>query len=91
MPTEIVTWMRERDWGTHHIYWHATRQWDLLEPQEQAQLEVAGQTRATVQEGQAGNGWEFLIMHRSYDPPLTSAVSCSDRVICWLADSSDRP
>jgi hypothetical protein len=65
MPTEIVTWMRERDWGTHHVYWHATRQWDLLEPQERAQLEAAGQTRAAGQEGQVGNGWEFLIMHRA--------------------------
>jgi hypothetical protein len=64
MPDEIVNWMRQLDWGMHHVYWHATRQWDLLGPEERIQLEAAGQTRANHQEGETGNGWDFLPMHR---------------------------
>jgi hypothetical protein len=65
MPAEVVTWMHSRDWGMHHVYWHATRQWDLLSQAEQQQLTAAEQTRADHQEGEAGNGWEFLVMHRA--------------------------
>lgn len=65
MPDEAIQWMQQLDWGMHHVYWHATRQWDLLDPKERAQLKAAGQTRANHQEGEAGNGWEFLVMHRA--------------------------
>jgi hypothetical protein len=65
IPDEIITWMRGHDWGMHHVYWHATRQWDLLNEQERQQLQDTGQSRADRQEGQTGNGWDFLIMHRA--------------------------
>src|SRR2546423_719300 len=65
LPTPIRTWMKDRDWGTHHLEWHTTRRWDTLSA---AQLDWAmqqGWQRASRQEGEAGNGFEFLLMHRA--------------------------
>lgn len=30
MPSEIIEWMAERNWGMHHIVWHLARIWDLI-------------------------------------------------------------
>jgi len=48
MPAEIVSFMRENNWGQKHLAWHQDRQ----------------NGKAPIQEGQAGNGVEFLAMHR---------------------------
>jgi len=79
MPGEMISWMEGLGWGPHHDRWHFERRWDFWHhlaehgtPQQQA---VAGPMveyahsrqwrRAEVQEGQPGNGREFLMMHRA--------------------------
>ena len=65
MPAEILDWMEQRDWGRHHLQWHVERQWDLLTPLLQAWATQQGWQRAGKQEGTAGNGFDFLAMHRA--------------------------
>ncbi|MBE5179471.1 hypothetical protein O4N82_08075 [Vibrio parahaemolyticus] len=81
IPEEIATWMIERGWGDHHDEWHFVRRWDYWESLEQipnvpdgwkdwirAKFQEAnekGWTRAEVQEGEDGNGEDFLFMHRA--------------------------
>ena len=65
LPFSIIQWMRDRDWGHHHLEWHTTRQWDRLSPAEQAEASSLGWARAAKQEGEATNGFEFLMMHRA--------------------------
>jgi hypothetical protein len=61
---EMVAWQRQRDWGTHHLMWHTVRRWDLLDPESLDYAIKHGWSRAQFQEGVAGNGLEFLAMHR---------------------------
>ena len=63
VPQEISNWMSQRNWGTHHLEWHATRLWDAV-PQLKLLSQQRGWPRAAMQEGAAGNGLEFLAMHR---------------------------
>lgn len=65
MPSEIIAWMGERNWGMHHLEWHTSRQWDLLSDVDRAWAVSQGWHRADKQEGTAGNGFEFLLMHRA--------------------------
>jgi hypothetical protein len=66
VPSEIGEWIDQRTWGPHHLQWHTERLWDRLSTQEQRQLsEQMHYSRAAVQEGEAGNGIEFLMMHRA--------------------------
>lgn len=77
MPQDISAWMTERGWGEHHTQWHFERRWDVwharaARPDASPDLiqfvrdNVAkGYKRAPVQEGQSGNGDDFLFMHRS--------------------------
>lgn len=75
MPDEMVDWMKARDWGDHHLEWHVVRQWDIrVELSNQGHelsrrlIEFArsrGWRRAPLQEGERGNGLEFLLMHRA--------------------------
>tara|TARA_R110001583_G_C5569875_1_gene401963 strand:- start:224 stop:1093 length:870 start_codon:yes stop_codon:yes gene_type:complete len=81
IPEEIATWMIERGWGEHHDEWHFVRRWDYWELLEQnpnvpdrwkdwirAKFQEAnekGWTQAEVQEGEDGNGEDFLFMHRA--------------------------
>lgn len=65
LPTPIRNWMRARNWGIHHLEWHTVRQWDRLAPGEQRAAERQGWRRYPIQEGQDGNGLEFLVMHRA--------------------------
>ena len=64
MPKTVLTYLKSNDWGSHHLEWHTSRQWDLLQPSDQAWAKKQGWSRATVQEGAKGNGLEFLAMHR---------------------------
>jgi len=64
IPNEISEWMNARSWGMHHLIWHLSRIWDLIDPQDQAWVQQNGGSRANRQEGQAGNGMDFLAMHR---------------------------
>ncbi|HEY2837786.1 MAG TPA: hypothetical protein VGJ26_01465, partial [Pirellulales bacterium] len=65
LPGEIINWINTHNWGQHHEKWHAVRQWDLQTPEVQNWMTSQGWKRADKQEGQAGNGFEFLIMHRA--------------------------
>ena len=81
IPSNIADWVIARNWGEHHDQWHWERRWDYWEallnrptlPPEfrvwiEAKFEEAnnkGWARADIQEGQGGNGEEFLFMHRA--------------------------
>lgn len=75
MPEEMIAWMEERNWGTHHVQWHFERRWDLYQAwasqgDEDAKKAVEeavanGWTRSSLQEGEMGNGEDFLFMHRA--------------------------
>ena len=81
IPEEIAAWMIERNWGDHHDQWHFERRWDYWEAVEQipgipldlkewiqAKFKEAndkGWSRAEAQEGEDGNGEDFLFMHRA--------------------------
>jgi hypothetical protein len=64
LPQSLVSYMEERGWGRMHLEWHTERRWDRLPPAALAYAEHQGWTRAQHQEGEAGNGLEFLAMHR---------------------------
>jgi hypothetical protein len=65
VPLNVIDWMQVRNWGQHHVQWHAVRQWDLNDEATQQWMLSQGCQRATRQEGAAGNGFDFLIMHRA--------------------------
>lgn len=65
MPQHIIDWMDDRQWGWHHLEWHTVRQWDLIGASGQQWATSQGWGRANRQEGEAGNGLEFLVMHRA--------------------------
>ncbi len=65
LPDSISSWIAEHDWGRHHLEWHTSRQWDTLTPSQQQWALQQGWQRAARQEGDAGNGLDFLLMHRA--------------------------
>jgi hypothetical protein len=65
MPANLIDWMQVRNWGQHHVQWHAVRQWDLNDEATQQWMLSQGWHRADRQEGQPGNGFDFLVMHRA--------------------------
>jgi hypothetical protein len=65
MPADICSFEKTQGWGQHHLEWHTSRQWDLLAPQDRTWAQKQGWHRALLQEGQIGNGLEFLAMHRA--------------------------
>jgi hypothetical protein len=65
MPKAICDYENANMWGMHHVEWHTERRWDLLSASDLAWAKSHGYTRAAKQEGQAGNGLEFLAMHRA--------------------------
>jgi hypothetical protein len=64
IPSEISAWMKAHHWGRHHTRWHTERNWDLLTPDELAAATQLGFRRYPIQEGEEGNGLDFLAMHR---------------------------
>ncbi|MCA1568140.1 MAG: hypothetical protein LC803_21345 [Acidobacteria bacterium] len=79
MPEEIISWMESLMWGPHHDQWHFERRWDFWHfialhgtPSQQemvkkmiAYAQSQHWKRSEIQEGQAGNGLDFLMMHRA--------------------------
>jgi hypothetical protein len=77
MPDEMIDWMQQRGWGSHHDQWHFERRWDIWHARAArpnapqwildmvANAAAQGWTRAASQEGEAGNGEDFLFMHRA--------------------------
>ncbi|MGC4052796.1 MAG: hypothetical protein QM757_25990 [Paludibaculum sp.] len=64
IPKEVSDWMDKRMWGIHHKVWHFARLWDLI-PGLHTYVTDHGGRRADRQEGMAGNGLDFLAMHRN--------------------------
>ncbi len=64
MPSSIISFLTANDMGDHHLGWHMSRRWDRLSTSNQAWLTSQGWSRAAHQEGEQGNGIEFLAMHR---------------------------
>jgi hypothetical protein len=64
MPKAIIQYESAGQWGTMHLRWHTERQWNLLDPSDRAWAQKQGWSATPIQEGQAGNGLEFLAMHR---------------------------
>ncbi len=65
--------MRQQNWGIHHLHWHVVRIWNIIP--EALRQRATGQewSRHPVQEGEEGNGIEFLAMHRVMIRMLRSA------------------
>jgi hypothetical protein len=61
----MVDWIQQHSWGLHHVEWHTSRQWDTLTAAQQQWALQQGWQRAPRQEGGAGNGFDFLLMHRA--------------------------
>jgi hypothetical protein len=72
MPKPILTFLKSNQWGRHHLEWHTVRNWDRLGASDQAWAKRQGWARADLQEGQKGNGLEFLAMHRVMFRKLTT-------------------
>ncbi|MGA2742758.1 MAG: hypothetical protein ABSG65_35635 [Bryobacteraceae bacterium] len=64
IPKEISDWMDLRGWGMHHQLWHYERWWDR-EPNLRVYVTQHGGARADRQEGDPGNGLDFMAMHRT--------------------------
>ncbi len=65
MPSTIVQFEAQHDWGNHHLQWHTERRWDRMSSSDRSWAQHQGWKRAALQEGQKGNGLEFLAMHRA--------------------------
>jgi hypothetical protein len=67
MPSTIVGFEDRHNWGDHHLEWHMERRWDSVasNPQDLEWAQNKGWKKAQRQEGDKGNGLEFLIMHRA--------------------------
>ncbi|MEO6418401.1 MAG: hypothetical protein ABIP39_03295 [Polyangiaceae bacterium] len=72
MPKTILDFEKTQNWGSHHLEWHTVRRWDGLSSSDQAYAKKKGWSRADLQEGQKGNGLEFLAMHRVMIHTLTT-------------------
>lgn len=64
LPASLTSHMQAHGWGQMHLQWHTERRWDRLPPAAAAYAQRQGWTRAARQEGESGNGVEFLAMHR---------------------------
>ena len=64
VPSDVQAYLTANSWGMMHLRWHTVRQWDRMSASALASATSQGWTRASVQEGQAGNGLQFLAMHR---------------------------
>lgn len=64
MPAPILTYLAQQEWGPHHLEWHIVRNWDVIGKDGQDWAKDQGWARCELQEGAAGNGLEFLAMHR---------------------------
>lgn len=90
MPPFMTTWMRNRDWGTHHVQWHLVRIWDLLDPQTIQWAVSQGWSKDPVQEGETGNGLQFLAMHRVMIGQLRTAFPANSGLFAgWPIPPTD--
>jgi hypothetical protein len=73
-----------------HLEWHTERRWSLLPPSAIAYAERQGWRQAERQEGDPGNGVEFLSMHRAMLNILVEHdASSTTYVVGWQAPPTD--
>jgi hypothetical protein len=90
MPPAVVRYIDENQWGDMHLKWHTVRQWDLLNPSDQSWAQGKGWKRADVQEGLAGNGLEFLAMHRMMMQMLIQVdANAQQLLVGWTTPPTD--
>src|SRR5512139_3447123 len=65
VPKNVHDYLEKYQWGDYHIVFHMSRKWFLLGDQGRAWLKRVGESRPDLQEGDPGNGVEFLTMHRA--------------------------
>jgi hypothetical protein len=65
VPKNVHEYLEKYQWGDYHIVFHMSRKWFLLGDQGRGWLKRVGEARADLQEGDPGNGIEFLTMHRA--------------------------
>ena len=64
MPRDIRDFEQANGWHTMHVKWHVERQWNLLSAADRKWAQGQKFVAAALQEGQKGNGLEFMAMHR---------------------------
>lgn len=65
VPKKVHDYLEKYQWGDYHIVFHMSRKWYLLGDQGRGWLKRVGEASADLQEGDPGNGLEFLVMHRA--------------------------
>ena len=65
VPKNVHNYLEKYQWGDYHIVFHMTRKWFLLGDSGRNWLKRVGEASADLQEGDPGNGIEFLTMHRA--------------------------
>lgn len=65
VPKRVHEYLEKYQWGDYHIVFHMTRKWYVLGDSGRGWLKRVGEASADVQEGDPGNGLEFLAMHRA--------------------------
>jgi len=71
VPKKVHEYLEKYQWGDYHIVFHMSRKWYLLGDQGRSWLKRMGEASADLQEGDPGNGLEFLVMHRAMISHLT--------------------
>jgi len=72
VPENVHEFLEKYQWGDYHIVFHMSRKWYLLGDQGRGWLSRVGEASADLQEGDPGNGVEFLVMHRAMIQFLTN-------------------
>gem|GEM_PF-3907996 len=65
VPKKVHEYLEKYQWGDYHIVFHMSRKWYLLGDNGRGWLKRVGEASADLQEGDPGNGIEFLAMHRA--------------------------
>jgi hypothetical protein len=65
VPKAVHEYLEKYQWGDYHIVFHMSRKWFLLGDAGRGWLKRVGEASADLQEGDPGNGLEFLVMHRA--------------------------
>jgi hypothetical protein len=71
VPERVHDYLERYQWGDYHIVFHMSRKWFLLGDPGRDWLTSVGEYGADLQEGDPGNGIEFLAMHRAMIEHLT--------------------
>ena len=73
VPKRVYEFFQTYQWGDFHIFFHLSARWYVSGSAAQKWLKSKGVTAATLQEGDVGEGVEFLAMHRAMINSLTQA------------------